>query len=367
MSFASTELFSTGVFALSSRIHLTFAIIDAFDPQGPPSRRLCPLCGVDKPRDGAHRSLSLDRVTGLWKCFRCGEAGKVEEKWEDKSPHHARDRARQNLREAFSLVAPIKSPERADTKAETPTQTSQIASESSIEPEFPVHEISGQDADTENGNYSTLCDSTISWDWRDTWEKSVEIVDTPGEKYLSNRALCATAMSTSRTRFCPSWSGRPSVVFPIHDRRGELVAVQGRAISGDAKRTFGPKKEGAFFAPVQIEGRLIGPLDTRVPAVVLVEAPIDALSLASCGFPALALCGTTGPSWLHIACGLRRVSLAFDADDAGECAAEKLAITLERFGARCERMRPQGFKDWNDVLYESGRDELVDWLASRIL
>lgn len=339
---------------MSSRSHLTFAAIDAFDPQGPPTRRLCPLCGIDKPRDSAHRCLSLDRTTGLWKCFRCGEAGKVEEKWEDKSPRHALHQARQNLRQNFCLAVPA------------PSAPDQLASVDSVVTDSKAVALASQPSKLAKDNFTAPSSSTVPWGWMGAWESAVAVAGTAGERYLQNRALSSVAITHAQLRFCSDWSGRASVVFPICNRGGDLVAVQGRAVKGDAKRTFGPKKEGAFFAPIEVGGRLLDPLDRRAPAIIVVEAPIDALSLATCGFPALALCGTSGPSWLHIVCGLRRVILAFDADEAGDRAAEKLAPTLERFGAKCERMRPDGFKDWNDGL-RAERDELTDWLAERIL
>ncbi len=43
-----------------------------------------------------------------------------------------------------------------------------------------------------------------------------------------------------------------------------------------------------------------------------------------------------------------------------------MAPMLERFGARCERLAPEGVKDWNDALVET-LDELADWLAERVL
>jgi hypothetical protein len=84
------------------------------------------------------------------------------------------------------------------------------------------------------------------------------------------------------------------------------------------------------------------------------------------GCPALAFIGTSGPRWLHIACGLRRVILAFDADEAGDKAAAKIAALLQPYGARCERLRPDGAKDWNAMLQVLGSDGLADWLASRL-
>ena len=358
---------------LSSRVHLTLAAIEAFDPDGPPTRRLCPLCGKDKPRDSAHRSLSLDRATGLWKCFRCGEGGKVEEKWEERSQNHALQRARRNLRATFSLsvgteVTNITNVQQttSDIPAITPLPDSgdlllsaPIAQSSATEEALQINRNKSKHGSDSIGREAT----TIPWDWMGAWENSVGIDGTRGEKYMLGRAISVSAVSHAGIRFCSSWSGRASVVFPIYNRAGEMVAVQGRAVKGNEKRTFGPKKEGAFFAPIQIGERRFEPLEPSVPAIILVEAPIDALSLASCGFPALALCGTTGPSWLHIACGLRRVLLAFDADDAGDEAAKKLASGLERFGADCERLRPQGAKDWNELLQNSGKETFEEIVA----
>jgi DNA primase len=172
----------------------------------------------------------------------------------------------------------------------------------------------------------------------------------------------------ANVRWSGNWSGHGAVVFPIHNRQGDVIAAQGRAVAGRAKLTAGPKKEGAFFAPVELAShRRFGPLDHAVSAIVLVEAPLDALSLATCGFPALALCGTSGPSWLHLACGLRRVVLAFDADEAGERASDEMALLLRPFGARCSRLRPLTFKDWNEWLIAQGTEEVRDFLDGHLL
>jgi DNA primase len=120
------------------------------------------------------------------------------------------------------------------------------------------------------------------------------------------------------------------------------------------------------MASISRDGRTVGPLDSNAPAIIITEAAIDALSLAMAGCPALAFIGTSGPRWLHIACGLRRVVLAFDADEAGDKAAAKIAALLQPYGATCERLRPDGAKDWNAMLQVLGSDGLADWLAARL-
>lgn len=109
-----------------------------------------------------------------------------------------------------------------------------------------------------------------------------------------------------------------------------------------------------------------GALDTSLSALIVTEAPIDALSLTTARYPALALCGTDEPAWFHRACAFRRVLLSLDADDAGGRAAARLTSLFQNFGARCDRLRPEGGKGWNEVL-QTGRETLGDWLALRVL
>ena len=219
--------------------------------------------------------------------------------------------------------------------------------------------------------------------WRSKWDATVPLKNTPGAAYLASRSIILEIAQLAGVRYSANWNeepdcaasespGRvrrvmPSVVFPIKDQHGEIVAAQARAIGGMAKLTAGPKKNGAFFAPVQMKsGRVFSPHDWNTPVIAITEAPMDALSLAVAGFPALALCGTSGPCWLHIACGLRRVALALDADEAGEKAAAELKSLLTPFGARCERLRPESAKDWNEMLQNQGVHVLADFLMTTL-
>jgi hypothetical protein len=152
-----------------------------------------------------------------------------------------------------------------------------------------------------------------------------------------------------QVRFAPSWLGRASVVFPLIDAPGRLVAAHGRAIRGDAKITLGPRSQGVFvaLAPDQTH-----PVAIKQAPVAIVEAPIDALSLACCGCAAIALCGTDAPAWLPARLAFRHVLLVTDADDAGDAAATTLAPQLRGFGATVERWRPAGANDGNDLLLQ---------------
>ena len=322
---------------MSNRPILTMAELDAFDPNSPPGRKWCPLCGQNKPKDAAHRCLSIERSSGLWNCFRCGASGQAREFWVENPAFLAREAKRNSLRAAFSLNDSPATPAKAPVAL--------FAGVGDVEP-----------------SYSTKVD------WKARWQATELLQGTPGVCYLAKRGIGETTASNANVRWSCDWNGQGAVVFPLQSREDEVVAAQARAVRSTAKLTAGPKKEGAFFAPVTlVNGRVCGPLDVAVPAVIVVEAPIDALSLSTCGFPALALCGTSGPSWLHLACGLRRVALALDADEAGERASTQIAQILQPFGARCERLRPENYKDWNDWLVARGPHELTDWLTARLL
>lgn len=332
----------------------TFALslrqLEEFDPRAPGGgaerRFLCPLCGEGKPKDSAHRSLGLNTQSGAWVCHRCGEKGKLAE-WKDEKPLSAKTLRRQKLRRAFSLDAPQVSA-RADTLK---------MSLSSTVFSLALPSLSAR-ADTAQ---STL---VLAPAWRKALKNLVPLAKTPGETYLQGRGIPLEAAHAAGVRFSPSWFGRPAVVFPIRDAQNTLVAAQGRYISdgkGPKARTTGDKKAGVF-----VTAGFWDDVQRGAP-VVICEAPIDALSIALCGFPALALCGKDGwPDWLPVKCAFKNVALAFDADDAGDDGAEKLGKVLSSLGAKPFRVRPQGGKDWNEVLCLH-QDALVDWLAAALL
>lgn len=187
------------------------------------------------------------------------------------------------------------------------------------------------------------------------------IAGTPAADYLVQRGIPEALARRAACAYAPAWGGLgPAVVFPLRDESGRAVAAAGRAITPQSPdkrhRTYGPKSGGAFLTPGALSA----------DPVAITEAPIDAMSLALAGLPAVALCGVSAmPAWL-----IRRLSappagrpgfsrtvlMAFDADAAGDAAADRLASALSL--CRVRRLRPQGAKDWNAVLTEAGLDAL---------
>ncbi len=156
------------------------------------------------------------------------------------------------------------------------------------------------------------------------------------------------------------------MVFPIVDQDGELVGIQGRAIDaahhGEKVVTRG---SGGVFCSTGTFADAV-----RNQRVVIVEAPIDALSLATAGVrPVPATRGTSGPDWLPRTLAFKLVVLGHDDDEPdqfgerpGDAAALKAAPVFRSFGAIVERWRP-ALKDWNDVLMQYGSEVLRHELA----
>jgi hypothetical protein len=340
----------------SDVLALSLADLEAFDSGatagGSERRFCCPLCGAGKSKTPAHRCFGVNCESGAFHCHRCDARGKLTDFWEkrpDGFSTNRAQRARMTLNRALSLQAAPNLPTRQPkpkTKPETPSNaTSQVL-------------------------------------WREIYDGAGELANTAGAKYLQGRGVALEVAALSGVRFARNYPGTgAAVLFPIHDLAGELCAVSARAIEGSATRAGGQKSAGVFgaswraFEPITAgsdaastcRGRVWTAFDLALPALIVCEAPIDALSLASCGYPALALIGCDAPAMLRSVAAFRRVLLATDADQAGDHAAQVLAGTLPAYGATCERLRPDGAKDWNEMLQEFGRAYLSDWLASRVL
>lgn len=300
---------------MSDRFSL--ADLERYDPHAPAGKKerrfLCPACGDDKPRDRAHRSFAVNTGTGAYKCHRCAVEGKLTDYWEDRPRTTRAERSRAALARAFAL------PERK-TPAAKPEPT----------PDDREREAR----------------------WRATWESSVDLTGTPGAAYVEGRAIPCDLAAAAGVRFSPVWYGRPAVLFPVVDRGGALVAVSGRFIDGrdDPKTQTGGHKSAGIFPAIP------GALEARCLAIC--EGQFDALALAACGVPAIALIGTSWPDWLPRALAFRSVLIATDNDTAGDRAALSLGPELATRGARAIRLRPKNVKDWGEAL-ENGKLALL--------
>ena len=120
---------------------------------------------------------------------------------------------------------------------------------------------------------------------------------------------------------------RARLMFPIYDARGEPVGFGGRALGDD-----GPKYKNSPENPIYQKSRLLYGLNwakAEIVArgeVVICEGYTDVMAFALAGAPnAVATCGTalTDDHVQMLKNLARKVVLAYDADAAGQGAAEK--------------------------------------------
>jgi len=289
--------------------------------EGRERRALCPFCGDEHGRDRAHACLAVNADTGAWTCHRCGRSGLLAEHWtkrDDPLPRRGRR-------------------PRPRTPAPVP-------------PGAPT--AKADDARRREGAARL-------------WLASLPI-DAPeaaaGAAYLAGRGIPLRAAVDAAARYHPRYPDRVgetthyhgAVVFRVQGEDGAGVAVESRYTAPRAdsskSKSRGAKSRGVFVA-------WPGALD--VDGAIVCEGPLTALSVAACGFPAVALCGQTAPPWLARRLALRAVVIAFD---EGETKTEEKAAAFVRelvaAGARPYRLRLPAGVDVNDRLCAVGLDAL---------
>ncbi len=129
---------------------------------------------------------------------------------------------------------------------------------------------------------------------------------------------------------------RGRLMFPIWDGRGEPVGFGGRMMEGGQ----GPKYKNTAETPIYQKSRLLYGLNfakgeiVAHGEVVICEGYTDVMAFHLAGVPiAVATCGTAlaDDHFLTLKNLARKVTLAYDADAAGQAAAERCYLWEQRF------------------------------------
>lgn len=110
------------------------------------------------------------------------------------------------------------------------------------------------------------------------------------------------------------------VIFPITDRRGEVISFAGRAINGE-----NPKYLNGAESPLYKKNKVLYGLPVTQPLVVVVEGYLDQIAVSSLGYDAVALCGTAISDAQAQMFRDKTVVILTDSDDAGDQA--KMRVT----------------------------------------
>ena len=137
-----------------------------------------------------------------------------------------------------------------------------------------------------------------------------------------------------RNRQQDTFRGR--VLFPIFDVQGDPVAFGGRVLPGGD----GPKYKNSSDTPIYAKGRVLYGLDhakseiVKADEVIVCEGYTDVIGFDQVGLPrTVATCGTalTEDHLRSLRSFARRLVLAFDADAAGQAAADRVYEWERRF------------------------------------
>ncbi len=145
-----------------------------------------------------------------------------------------------------------------------------------------------------------------------------------------------------------------SIVVPIIDVNGQINEVYGRKILGSRLRKGTPQH---LYLPGAHKGVWNCQALTACDEMILCEALIDAMTFWCHGFRNVtASYGTSGFTGDHLAAfkehGIKRVLIAYDRDDAGNKAAEKLAKLLNENGLDAFRILFPKNMDVNEYAHQ---------------
>lgn len=184
-------------------------------------------------------------------------------------------------------------------------------------------------------------------------------------EYLHKRKIANWILGAYRLGYDPA---DKTVLFPVRDMQGRVVFYKGRSIAG--KHFYNAKeidKSSLVFGLWEISnGHFANGVVNPDTEIWITESEIDALTLISYGFYAVAIMGS------HISeeqckelerAPFRRFVLATDNDEAGRKGASQIKRLLIPKGFRFTNLRwNTELKDINDLAKEYG-DGFVDYLT----
>lgn len=151
---------------------------------------------------------------------------------------------------------------------------------------------------------------------------------------------------------------RGRVMFPIIDQRGQVIAFGGRVMD-DSKPKYLNSPETAVFH----KGRNLFALNlarkTKADYFILAEGYMDVIALHQAGFDsAVASLGTalTDEQARLIARHTKTVVISYDADGAGQAAAQRAIDILKKADLAVKVLRIPGAKDPDELIREKGPD-----------
>lgn len=154
---------------------------------------------------------------------------------------------------------------------------------------------------------------------------------------------------------------KDSLVFPVLDVEGQITTLYGRYTGkGDKRHIYLPDRSTGIWNVAIIK---------TYSDIIIVESAIDALSVEVAGCPnVIAVQGTNGLKDTDIdilkTCGVQKITLLLDGDEAGQKAAERLKQKLSSSFSCFAVTLPDGH-DPNSYLVKHGAEKLAETITTQ--
>lgn len=193
----------------------------------------------------------------------------------------------------------------------------------------------------------------------DSWDTLKNFMLSKGytEQELTDAALLVRKRDSSHNHTYDKFRNR--VMFPIIDRRGNIIGFGGRALDSDAPAKYLNSDETLVFHKRNSLFSLNFAKNTKEKFFILCEGYMDVISLNQAGFDnAVATLGTAiTPEQARLMrqyCG--EVVISYDSDEAGQKATMKAINLLGEAGVEAKVLQMSGAKDPDEYIKKYGAD-----------
>ncbi len=199
------------------------------------------------------------------------------------------------------------------------------------------------------------------------WDSLIKQLGTDEKKLalLKSAGMLSEGKSGSYDKF------RDRIMFPIHDRRGRVIAFGGRALSDDGPKYLNSPETALYHKGRELYGLYLArQKSTRADSIIVVEGYMDVVALAQFGFKNTVATSGTATTAAQVEILFRAtdtVVFCFDGDKAGRKAAWRaLEATMLKLkeGLQAKFLfLPEG-EDPDSMVRKQGTDEFAAQISA---
>lgn len=155
------------------------------------------------------------------------------------------------------------------------------------------------------------------------------------------------------------------IIFPIKDENNNIIAFGGRVLDDTIKPKYINSPDNIINTKANSLYGINIAKNYADSGIIVVEGYIDLISLYQAGFKnVVALIGTaiTDEQIELIKKYTKKITLIFDSDMAGQCAAQRAIEKLEKYGMEYSNIKLEKTKDVDELINKFGVEEFIKML-----